>query len=281
MKNRFFIESAFAYIRNVPISLAIRELNRLLAFKDIKKNYGLTNLNPILDVGCGDGFWWQLQPEHGRDNIFGIDISDTLVKEANKYINAELCDISKDWPFKNRDFPLIVGNCSLEHVEDISTALTNIHKSATQKSCTLILIVPTVHWAYQGYTQQFLLRKFPRIAMAISGLLNGFFQHWHLYDYSVWEIVLQKTGWRVIDGFGLGNKKSEFLFRLFLPFAFIGFIFKSIIGFYPNKLFKIVPKFLLQPIIILMEWALKNPIVDKNDSSAYELIIVAEKNVTS
>jgi len=79
----------------------------------------------------------------------------------------------------------------------------------------------------------------------------------------------------------LGNKKSEFLFRLFLPFAFIGFIFKSITGFYPNKLFKIVPKFLLQPIIILMEWALKNPIVDKNDSSAYELIIVAEKNVTS
>ena len=245
MRNRFFIESAFAYIRTVPVSLAIRELNRLLAFKDIKKSYGFNNLHPILDVGCGDGFWWQLQPEHESENIFGIDISDTLVKEANKYINAEFCDISKNRPFKDRNFPLIVGNCSLEHVENISTALKNIHKSAAQKRCNLILIVPTVHWAYQGYTQQFLLRKFPRIAMAISGALNGFFQHWHVYDYSVWEIVLQKTGWRVIDGFGLGNKKSEFLFRLFLPFAFIGFIFKSIIGFYPNKLFNFVPKILL------------------------------------
>ena len=94
-------------------------------------------------------------------------------------------------------------------------------------------------------------------------------------------MVLQKTGWRVIDGYGLGNKKSEFLFRLFLPLAFIVFIFKSIIGFYPSNLFKFVPKFLLQPIILLMKWALKNPIVDKNDSSAYELIIVAEKIVTS
>ena len=30
-----------------------------------------------------------------------------------------------------------------------------------------------------------------------------------------------------------------------------------------------------------MKWALKNPIVDKNDPSAYELVIVAEKIVTS
>ena len=78
--------------------------------------------------------------------------------------------------------------------------------------------------------------------------------------------------------------KLMFLFvqyPLWCFLRYVGFIFKSIIGFYPNKFFKFVPKFLLQPIIILMEWSLKNPIVDKNDSSAYELIIVAEKNVTS
>ena len=34
----------------------------------------------------------------------------------------------------------------------------------------------------------------PRVAMALSGALNGFFQHWHLYDEKVWRRLLeQKT----------------------------------------------------------------------------------------
>ena len=265
------------YIKEVPISLAIRELNRLLAFEKIKDEFNLRDLHPILDVGCGDGFWWSLQPEYNPNEIYGIDISEALVKKAREHIHSELCDISLEEPFPTNKFPLIVGNCSLEHVKDIRSALNNMYRAAEKNGSKLILIVPSVDWAYQGYIQNFLLNHFPRLAMAISGALNGFFQHWHLYDASVWSMLLNQTGWEVKNIYGLGNKKSEFLFRLFLPFSFFGFIFKSIFRIYPNKFYHLIPDIIFSPIYKLLGWALKNPIVSVEDKSAYEFIIVAEK----
>ena len=204
-----------AYLKHAPLSLTLREINRLIAIEAVASGKG-----PVLDVGCGDGFWWTLRRQDEPDReVYGIDISATEVAQAKSRINAALTDVSREQPFPGTEFEEIIGNCSLEHVPDIDAALLNLRKAAAPNA-RLLMFVPTPRWAYQGRVQSWLLQRMPRIAMTISGALNGFFQHWHLYDAKVWTRLLAQNGWKVRATYGLGSARSEFLFRLFMPPAF-------------------------------------------------------------
>jgi SAM-dependent methyltransferase len=228
-----------------------------------------------LDVGCGDGFWWTLRDTNNNREIYGIDISASEIAQARTRINAALTDVSRQRPFPGTEFAEIIGNCSLEHVPDIDAALSNL-RCAAAPNARLLMFVPTPRWAYQGRLQQLLLARAPRLAMTLSGALNGFFQHWHLYDDKVWTRLLAQNGWRVRATYGLGSTRSEFLFRLFLPPAFAEFLFKKATGLYPSRLARFVPDAALAPLTRLVKWAVRDPLVPASSPSAYEYLIIAE-----
>lgn len=259
---------ALAYLRHAPLSLAVREINRLVALQAVGGSRG-----PVLDVGCGDGFWWTMR-EDNRE-IYGIDISAREVAQARTRIHAELSDVSRETPFPGTKFAEVIGNCSLEHVPDIDAALANL-RAAAADDARLLMFVPTPQWAYQGRMQSFLLEHAPRVAMTVSGALNGFFQHWHLYDHKVWTRLLETHGWRVREIKGLGSARSEFLFRLAMPPAFVEFIAKKLTGFYPSKLARFLPDAAIAPFAKLVRWAVASPIIEAESPHAYEYLIVAE-----
>jgi ubiquinone/menaquinone biosynthesis C-methylase UbiE len=269
-----FEQIARAYVRQAPVSLCLRELNRLIAIEMVDSQDGETPRTPVLDVGCGDGHWWTHRDNSAR-KVYGIDISTSEVLQAKKRITAEVVDISKDVPFSEVRFKEIIGNCSLEHVRDIDAALGNLLKAAAP-GARLVLFVPTPQWAFQGYTLTFLLKHFPRLAMTFSGALNGFFQHWHLYEMPVWQAILKNNGWKVTEVHGVGNSRAEFLFRLFLPVSFIGYLPKVFFGKYPNRILKLFPDFCLIPALKILKWALATPLVEATSSKAYEYMIIAE-----
>lgn len=259
---------ALAYLRHAPMSLTLREVNRLVAIEALPTTEGAT-----LDVGCGDGFWWTLRDTAGKE-IYGIDISAREVALAKQRIVAEITDVSREQPFPQRAFGQIIGNCSLEHVPDIDGALANL-RAAAAPGARLVMFVPTPQWAYQGKLQSALLRFMPRVAMAFSGAMNGFFQHWHLYDQKVWRRLLAQNGWRVESVMGLGSKRSELLFRLFMPPAFIQFLAKKLTGRYPAELYRYLPDAALRPLASMVRWATANPLVPPESPHAYEYMIIA------
>lgn len=259
---------AIAYLRHAPLSLAVREINRLVAFQAVAGGDG-----PVLDVGCGDGFWWTVR-EDGRD-IYGIDISAREIAQAQRRIHATVTDVSRETPFPGTTFAEIIGNCSLEHVPDIDAALSNLRRVAAP-GARLLMFVPTPGWALQGRIQQLLLRRAPRVAMAVAGALNGFFQHWHLYDAKVWKRLLEQNGWHVRGTFGLGSARSEFLFRAFMPPAFVEFVIKTFTGFYPSKLARFLPDAAIAPLGKLVRWAVSDPLVPADSPTAYEYLLVAD-----
>jgi SAM-dependent methyltransferase len=214
----------YAYLEHAPLSLTLREINRLIAIEAVAGERG-----PVLDVGCGDGFWWTLRDRDNRE-IYGIDISAREIAQARTRINAALTDVSREPPFPGTQFAEIIGNCSLEHVPDIDAALSNLRRAAAPDA-RLLMFVPTPRWALQGRVQSWLLGRAPRVAMSIAGALNGFFQHWHLYDAKVWTRLLAQNGWQVRATYGLGSARSEFLFRAFMPPAFLEFLAKKLTGF--------------------------------------------------
>jgi len=259
----------YAYLSHAPLSLALREINRLIAIESVASGQG-----PVLDVGCGDGFWWTLRA-HDRREVYGIDISAREIAQARTRITAALTDVSAGPAFLGTRFAEIIGNCSLEHVPDIDAALSNLRTSAAGNA-RLLMFVPTPRWAYQGQLQAWLVRRAPRVAMSLAGALNGFFQHWHLYDVKVWTALLAQNGWRVRASYGLGSARSEFLFRAFLPPAFVEFVAKQLTGFYPSKLARFLPRALLAPAARLVRWAVSDPLVAVDSPTAYEYLIVAD-----
>jgi SAM-dependent methyltransferase len=258
----------YAYLEHAPLSLTLREINRLIAIESVAGTSG-----PVLDVGCGDGFWWTLR---GADReIYGIDISAREIAQARTRIRAVLTDVSRERPFPGTQFAEIIGNCSLEHVPDIDAALSNLRRAAAP-GARLLMFVPTPRWAYQGRLQSWLLAHAPRVSMSLSGALNGFFQHWHLYDSKVWTRLLAQNGWQVRTAYGLGSARSEFLFRAFLPPAFVEFVAKKLTGFYPSKLARFLPRSALAPAVRLVRWAVSDPLVPVDSPTAYEYLLIAE-----
>jgi SAM-dependent methyltransferase len=258
-----------AYLAHAPLSLTLREINRLIAIEAVSGHGGT-----VLDVGCGDGFWWTLR-DHDQREIYGIDISASEIAQAKRRINAALTDVSREAPFVGTKFDQIIGNCSLEHVPDIDAALANLRKAAAP-GARLVMFVPTPRWAYQGRLQSFLLAHAPRVAMSVAGAMNGFFQHWHLYDAKVWSRLLATHGWKVRAAYGLGSARSEFLFRLFMPPAFGEFVVKKLTGYYPSRLARYLPERALAPVAKLVKWAVSDPLVAVDSPTAYEYMIVAE-----
>ena len=259
----------YAYLEHAPLSLTLREINRLIAIEAVAGRRG-----PVLDVGCGDGFWWTLRDRDGRE-IYGLDISARELAQARTRINAVLTDVSREQPFPGTQFAEIIGNCSLEHVPDIDAALSNLRRAAAP-GARLLMFVPTPRWAYQGRLQSWLLARSPRLAMSISGALNGFFQHWHLYDAKVWTRLLAQNGWHVRAAYGLGSARSEFLFRAFMPPAFVEFLAKKLTGFYPSKLARFLPRAVLAPAVRLVRWAVSDPLVPVDSPTAYEYLLIAD-----
>jgi ubiquinone/menaquinone biosynthesis C-methylase UbiE len=271
--SEFLDRSVPRYLAHAPFSLCLRELNRLVAIKEFEREFGSFR-DSVLDVGCGDGFWWTFLEREGR-RICGVDIASREIAQARTIFDeAVLADVSKKVPFEGIEFKEVIGNCSLEHVPDIDGALRNLRRSAS-RDARLVMFVPTPTWALQGRTQRMLMRYAPRLAMMVAGGLNGFFQHWHLYHHTIWASILRSNGWEVQSVRGLGGKRSEFLFRLFLPSGFVAFLVKALTGVYPNKLLRYVPTWMLSPITALMKSSLRTPLVDPDDKGAYEYMIVA------
>jgi SAM-dependent methyltransferase len=258
----------YAYLEHAPLSLTLREINRLIAMEAVA-----SARRPVLDVGCGDGFWWTLRGDQGE--VYGIDISAREIAQARTRINAVLTDVSREQPFPGTQFEEIIGNCSLEHVPDIDAALSNLRKAAAPDA-RLLMFVPTPRWAYQGKLQSWLLRRAPRVAMSVAGAMNGFFQHWHLYDAKVWTRLLAQNGWQGRAAYGLGSARSEFLFRAFMPPAFVEFVAKKLTGFYPSRLARFLPRAALAPAVRLVRWAVSDPLVPVDSPTAYEYLLVAD-----
>jgi len=114
MENMLLAEIIENYLQHAPVSLTIREVNRIMAFQAYLKEGGRLHF-PVLDAGCGDGFWWKFLKKK-EDLVYGIDISASELSYARSRLQAvELCDISASIPFHGKKFETIIG-LSLIHI---------------------------------------------------------------------------------------------------------------------------------------------------------------------
>lgn len=114
--------------------------------------------------------------------------------------------------------------------------------------------------------------------MASAGAMNGFFQHWHLYDERVWQMLLESKGFAVDKVIYMGQRRSEFLFRLGLPSAFLAFLFKRMFGVYPNRFAPLFMRRLATRIVARVLSSAQGVGTDNEErDSAYEYAFLCQR----
>lgn len=219
-----------AYTAHVPTPLAVRESMRMVALLPL-----LGGRKAVLDVGCGDGAFWELCPCAAEHHIDGIDLSSketSIAQGKGVFRDLAIGDITQSPP-KEAAYDLVLGNCSLEHIPDIQAALANMLRSL-KSGGKIVLFVPAPGWTRTLGPIRALTRWSQRIGMSFGLALDGFFQHHHLYNHHIWQLLLERAGFEDIQVSGLGGRVLNRQFSRNLPLAFLEFLWKAASGRYPG-----------------------------------------------
>lgn len=114
----------------------------------------------ILDLGCGNGNILKLISKKADLQLYGLDLSDKMVKEAEKKLgNKATFTIgdSENLPYEDNIFDVIVCNASFHHYPNPLKVLKEI-KRTLKKDGTLILGDPTIPFNFILKIFNFFLR---------------------------------------------------------------------------------------------------------------------------
>ena len=233
-------------LRYLPLSLAIREMLRIRALTTLKYFEC-----PILDVGCGDGLFWEAMLYDQSTtklsclkNLFGIDISESELQlccaRFDKHgANSLNFDISShhlegsELDHLRGKCKTVIANCSLEHVPDIQNALINIKKCLAPGG-TFVLFLPHPRWTRSLSVHNQVSRFSDRLSSCYAGIFDGFFQHYHLYPHYVWKALLESCEFGEVDIKGIGSQSANRYFSHWVPASMPAFAWKSVSGKYPS-----------------------------------------------
>ena len=128
MKNVYDNEEFFKYYQNLRASEI--NANNLIENPIIKSMLPNLKGKSILDLGCGDGNMSAYFMDNGAKRVYGIDISENMINEANKLYADEnrkfevmkMEDISQI----NEKFDVVYSSLAFHYVEDFDLSLIHI-----------------------------------------------------------------------------------------------------------------------------------------------------------
>lgn len=204
------------YLPLVPLQLAIIRSQEA----SLMAQYISRLPRPILEIGCSDGAFGEVLFGGKRGAIdVGIDIDTEAIalgssmKTYRKMVAADV----RVLPFRNRSFGAVVSNQSLEHVDGIEQALSEISR-VTRPGGLFIFLVPTVflddYWLTSAIPKAL---GFRRIAALFHEKRNKLFQHYNLLPIEIWRKKLRKIGFTITSYEYAGSKPRYFISELFQP----------------------------------------------------------------
>ncbi|UCD55972.1 MAG: class I SAM-dependent methyltransferase [Candidatus Hydrogenedentota bacterium] len=152
---------------------------------------------PILDLGCGNGYFAKValnkRIHTGCDKDFP---QARRARSSGAYQHTMVGDVC-DLPFKDRSFDTIICNCVLEHVQDVGRTLQEVFRVLAPGGM-FVFTVPTEkfnEWFYLSW----LLRKMrlSRLAKNQIERYNRFQFHYHICSVHEWSVRLREAGFHV------------------------------------------------------------------------------------
>lgn len=118
----------------------------------------------IADIGCGKGYLAKKIKALPVDQVFACDItSENKIEDGINYVRANITSL----PFADKQFDTVICAHTIEHIRDISKAITELRRVCKDK---LIIVVPRQR-EYR-YTFDLHIHFFPYI-FSLQKLMNS------------------------------------------------------------------------------------------------------------
>jgi ubiquinone/menaquinone biosynthesis C-methylase UbiE len=180
-----------AYLRERPLFLSLirtKEAELYNRYLPLKK--------PVLDVGCGDGFFTKVTFAKQRNNErylidIGLDVKNSRIEEARKlgiYKKLVIYD-GKELPFPDNSFSTVISNCVLEHIDNLELTLEEISR-VLKPSGLFITAVMAKPWEENLFGNKILGNYYKKWMMKAQ-------IHKNLFRKREWDGVFQKAGFKI------------------------------------------------------------------------------------
>jgi SAM-dependent methyltransferase len=190
-----------AYLRSRPLFFTLIRSQEAALFESVKHELG----HPILDLGCGDGFFARLVFGPGTIDV-GLDLPGSRIDEAvatGVYHRVETYD-GRSIPFGDAHFGTVISNCVLEHVVELPRVLEQVAR-VTRPGGLFITSVMTDRW-----------EEYQLGAMVLGDRYRGFMrarqEHRNLLSRAGWDTAFHAAGFDVTQSVGyLSARTSRYL----------------------------------------------------------------------
>jgi SAM-dependent methyltransferase len=143
---------------------------------------------PVLDLGCGDGFFASLLADHPFCAGLDPDLSGLRRARRSGAHAALVAGSACRMPFRADSFRTVISNSALEHIPDLEAALGEIRRVLRPQGRVLIT-VPSDRFAG--------LLAGARLGRWYGRWFNGHSRHFHTDDAAAWRRRLAGWGFEV------------------------------------------------------------------------------------
>ncbi len=209
-------------IRHLSLVPAHRALVRALESQFYEK---MILAPPILDVGCGDGYFARAALHQSID--VGIDLSPTALTECASHgiYRTLLCASGAAIPFPDRSFATVMSNCVLEHVPQVEQTIHEINRVLKPGGSFIGTMVTDQFSHLLGIPRLLRTLRLQRMADAYTTWFNHKARHLNMLSLTDWSAKFTQAGLHITQmQFYLGPKATrvfDWLHYYALPSAMI------------------------------------------------------------
>lgn len=175
-----------AYLRSRPLFFTLIRPQEAALFQGVKDSLQ----HPILDLGCGDGFFAELT--FGRNSIdVGLDLPVSRIDEAvatHVYQAVRTYD-GTHIPFDDGYFGSVISNCVLEHVENLQRVVSEVAR-VMRPGGLFVTSVMADRWEEYQLGARVLGDRYRRFMRARQ-------EHRNLLSRAEWDGAFRQAGFEV------------------------------------------------------------------------------------
>jgi len=158
--------------------------------------------SPILDFGCGDGFFTQVAFDKNKLDI-GLEVDDNprvqAAKARNQYRKILVYD-GVTIPHKNNSIKTVISNCVFEHIPNISKSVNEIYR-VLKNGGYCITTVMTSDWSDMMWGAKLFGKNYAR-------WMNNRQEHESLLSKEQWGTLFKKAGFTIVEEIGYVNEEA-------------------------------------------------------------------------
>lgn len=183
----------------------------------------------VIDVGCGDSqVTIRYKEKIGCRDIIGTDgVQERLNAAKNKYgISVVFVDLEKKWPFRDREFDVVVSNQAIEHILNIDNFIEEVYRILKPGGYCVISTENLSSWhnifalvlGFQDFSHTIIKKKHVGNPMSIhygektatwgaeanSGVDESAYPHIKIMTYRSLIAVFKEFGFKFDQGKGSG-----------------------------------------------------------------------------